>query len=81
MIEALGYISGILLATCAIPLAIQVCHQRHADSLSWAFLVMWLAGEIGTSIYTLVSIGWNGPLQLNYIINVVCIVLILRYKL
>jgi uncharacterized protein with PQ loop repeat len=75
----IGWIGSVLLALCAIPLAWQCYKQKHADGISNMFLAMWLAGEILTAAYVLPKKDY--PLLFNYGLNIVCLLVVIRYKI
>ena len=79
MIEALGYVSGLSLAICGLPQAIQSWRTGNSQGISPYFLWLWGLGEVGMTIYTLLKIGFDKPLLLNYIFNIVLIIFIMRY--
>lgn len=81
LIELIGWIGGFCFAFCGLPAAIQVFRQKHARGYSRAFIGLWLAGEILTMIYVYGTKGWDGPLFLNYILNLVFICVIVYYML
>lgn len=77
--ELVGWIGSILFAVCAIPQAYQCYKQGHGLGLDWIFLLCWLFGEILVTIYILPKHDW--PLLFNYAVNLVCLIIIIRYKL
>lgn len=79
-LELIGWSGGILFAVCAVPQAIKSYKDGEADSLSTLTLWMWFLGELFMTIYVLGKVGFNGPLLLNYIFNLICVCIILRYK-
>ena len=81
MIELIGWLGGIAFALCGLPAAIQVYKQKHAEGYSKAFIGLWLIGEILTMAYVYLSKGFDGPLFLNYILNLVFISVIVYYML
>lgn len=76
--EWLGWIGGILLALCGLPQAIKSWQDGHSDGISWSFLLMWAIGEVFVLIYIIPS--GQLPLILNYTINIIFAVIILKYK-
>ena len=76
--NTLGYLGGILLACCAIPESYLAWKRKKSD-LSWAFLSMWLLGEIFILIPVIFQIQ-VGFLLLNYSLNIVLISIICYYK-
>lgn len=80
IINYLGWIGGIMFALCALPQVIQCFKQKHAEGVSLIFLLLWLFGEIFTLIYVLFNHGLDLPLIVNYILNIIFIVIIIYYK-
>ena len=78
MLEFAGWVGSSLLAFCAVPQAVQSYKQKHSHGISKTFLVMWLVGEILTAAYVLPKKDW--PLLVNYGVNIICLVIITRYK-
>lgn len=78
VIEAIGYLGGLVFALSALPQAWHVWKVKQANGLAWSFLATWLVGELLMIAY---AIGTRqGPLLLNYIPNLVCLLFILKYK-
>ena len=75
----LGWVGAILLSFCAVPEVIRSL-RTETCSLSWGLLMMWGLGELLTliSVIYLVPTGW---LILNYSVNLVCITILVRFKL
>lgn len=84
MTEVIGSLGSLLLAACALPQVIKTYRTRSAADLSWGFLLMWLGGEVTTSIYLLRNnIGTGNfqyPLYLNYGFNLVMVCLLVSAK-
>lgn len=78
--EFVGWLSGVALAICGAPLAVQVYKQKHAIGISSGFLWLWYAGEIGMLIYTIAEVGALGPFLVNYIFNMLFISVVIYYK-
>lgn len=79
MMETIGWIGAMLFAICGLPQAIQCAKDGHARGLNWFFLLAWLGGEILTIIYV-----WpkaDMPLLANYMVNLVFLSVMLRYKI
>lgn len=75
----LGWLGGIFLAVCGIPEAYKSWKNKKCD-IGYGFLGLWLAGEVFTLIYlfSLQTTIWS--LILNYSCNILCICVMLRYK-
>lgn len=80
MVELIGWVGGILFALCAIPQAYE-CYKTKKSDMNKAFLLMWFFGEVLTIVYVLLldTDRTKLPLLLNYIFNLVCLIVILRY--
>ena len=78
--EVIGWIGAILFALCGIPQAWKAYKDGHSDGLSWSFLLMWFGGEVLTIAYVLTKSD-VAPLLLNYILNLVCLLTMLNYKI
>jgi len=79
MMDTIGWIGSILFAACGIPQALDSYNKGNSDGLTWAFLLMWFFGEVLTLIYIIPKLDW--PLIFNYTNNLVCLLVILRYKI
>ena len=76
--EIVGWIGSILFAVCGIPQAVKSYKEKHSDGVSLSFILLWLFGEIFSLIYVM---GKDlPPILCNYVVNLVCIFIILRYK-
>lgn len=78
-LELLGYVSASFLAICSIPQAWKSYKDGRTEGIAHSFLWLWFLGEIGTLIYTILKLGWVGPLILNYVFNILLIGVIMRY--
>ena len=77
--ETLGWIGSILFAICGLPQALQSVRDGHSRGLNWFFLLAWFGGEILTIAYVWPKSDW--PLLFNYGINLVFLLVMLRYKI
>lgn len=75
----LGWIGAALLAICALPQTIMCIQQGHARGISHMFLLSWYIGELCLLAYVL-QIGLSGALFYNYLLNVILLTVIVRYK-
>lgn len=78
MIEFLGWIGALCLGMCAIPQAIHSWRTKSSAGLSLVFLLLWIGGEVATLAYILLTTV-QLPLIVNYVINLVCLLIILKY--
>lgn len=76
--EILGWASALLLALCALPQTIKTVRTGSCEDFSYAFLLLWLGGEMCGLGYVAPSAAW--PLIANYACNIAMISIILRYK-
>lgn len=81
MAELLGYIGCIAFSLCAIPQAWESYLAGHSRGLSSWFLWLWLIGEVAYIIAVPLSIGYVDWLMLNYVFNLLALVVIIRYKI
>jgi len=77
--ETIGWIGSILFAICAVPQAYHTQRMGHCRGLTWSFLLCWLGGELFTIAYVLPKM--DVPLLFNYSINLICLLIMLRYKI
>lgn len=75
----IGWIGSILLSICGIPQAWKCYKQGHGNGLSYAFIWTWFVGEIITAIYVYCEHGMDLPLLANYSMNIILILIILKY--
>jgi len=71
LFDFLGYVSGILLAFCALPQFLKIIKDGHCKGLSRSFLWMWFIGLVGVLIHTYLSNALTGALTLNFIMNII----------
>lgn len=43
--EWLGWLGSMLFAFCGLPQAIHAFRHKHADGMTWSFIMMWLWGK------------------------------------
>ena len=79
-VELTGYIGAILLAVCAFPQMVVSIIDGHSRGLSQYFLLTWYLGELLMLAFCVQTIGMVGPLFWNYLINVLMLTVIVRYK-
>lgn len=76
--EAVGWLSGILLAACAVPAAF-AAWRKGRDEMDGTFLACWTVGE-ALGLYYVTHLG-SWPLILNYGMNLMCLMVIYYYRL
>lgn len=76
----LGWIGSLLFAICAIPQAWQSWRDGHSRGISSGFLLLWFSGEVLTLLYVASTLK-AAPLILNYVANLTCLLIIIRYKI
>lgn len=84
MTEIIGWIGGAGFAVCAMPQVHKCYKQGHAHGISYLFLLLWTLGEVCTLVYVLLqdlTLREQAPLLLNYIVNLICMIAIWRYRL
>ncbi len=80
-IEALGWLSSLLLSACSLPQVIQILREGHAEGLSKGFLFMWAAGNLLTQVYIITKFGMVMSLLSKYWANDVFLCIMIKYKL
>jgi uncharacterized protein with PQ loop repeat len=78
MIEVFGWLSSLMFGFCGLPQAYKSYKDGNSDGISWMFAIMWFLGEIFAIIYVLPM--KDGPLLVNYGINLLFLCIILWYK-
>ena len=80
MIELIGWLGGVLLAACGLPLAISAI-IKGSDNTNVYTLLMWMLGEVCFIVYTLATINLSdaAPLLFNYGLNVAILLVVLKY--
>ena len=79
IIEIIGWIGAILLATCGLPQLFKTLKTKNFDGLSLTFILWGLAGEILTLVY-ITNQAFKLPLLFNYGINIIiCITILIFY--
>ena len=77
-LELIGWVGATMFAMCAVPQAWMCFKQKHAEGISWMFLMMWFWGEVLSFVYVFPS--GKLPLLVNYIFNFLLLLVILYYK-
>ena len=78
MLEVIGWIGSICFSLCALPQALLCLRQGHARGCDAGFLLLWFIGEVASLIYIIPQDVL--PVLFNYIVNLLFLVVILRYK-
>jgi len=81
MCELLGYVGGFAFAICALPQAWRAYRDGHSRGLAPWFLSLWLGGEVCMIAATWLAFGFCGWLQLNYWPNLICVCILVRFKI
>jgi uncharacterized protein with PQ loop repeat len=77
--EAIGWIGGLLLATCVVPQVIDCLRKGHAEGIDKFMLWMWGSGELLMVVYV-----WPTgklPLLVNYLVNFLLLLVIVWFKI
>jgi uncharacterized protein with PQ loop repeat len=75
----IGWIGSICLAFSGAPQAYKCYCQGHARGLSLPTLSLWFIGEVCYVVATIDEFGMVAWLLFNYILNLICISVMLRY--
>lgn len=78
--ELIGWIGSLLFGICGFPQAYQCYKDGHAKGISSSFIWLWTGGEIFTFIYVAMLPITSWPLIANYTINLISVIMILKYK-
>jgi hypothetical protein len=78
ILDIVAWTGALLLGLCAVPELIHSIEKGTNDS-SWAFLTMWIGGELCLLIYVLPKKEY--PLIFNYLFNILLISGLIYYKL
>jgi uncharacterized protein with PQ loop repeat len=79
--KTLGWAGASCFAFCAVPQVIQTLRDGHARNLSSLFLWMWFWGEILCATGSVLDVGLVPWLLFNYSFNLLCVLVLLKYKL
>jgi len=79
MITTIGWIGSLCLAFSGMPQAYQCWRQGHSRGLSAPTLFLWLVGEVCFVVATIGEFGMVPWLLVNYVLNIVCVSVMLRY--
>lgn len=71
----LGWIGSICFALAGMPQAWRCYCQGHSRGLSPLFLGLWFTGEVCYVAAVLLQFGWVGWMLTNYIVNILCILI------
>lgn len=74
-----GWVGSVCFALCGLPQAMKSVKDKHSDGLANGLLWLWFVGEVLTLVYVLPQKDW--PLVFNYVVNLACLLVIIRYKL
>jgi len=77
--ELIGWVGGFLLGICVLPQVWLCYRQGHAHGVSLLMLELWGVGEVFALTYAIHLQAW--PLIANYALNLLIVLVILRYKL
>jgi uncharacterized protein with PQ loop repeat len=80
-IQLIGWISSILFALAGAPQAYQSYKRGNSEGMSKLFLIMWTLGEILMMAYIILMYGYDIPLLVNGIFNLIFLAIIWRYTL
>lgn len=75
--DVVGLVGSICFAICGVPAALDAW-RRKGCCYPWSFLLLWLVGEVLTSAYVLYLGNWI--LMINYVVNLICLLVIIRYN-
>jgi uncharacterized protein with PQ loop repeat len=77
--ELIGYLGAFLLSFCSIPQIIKTIRTKDVKSFDILYLYMWFFGIVFMLVYVLFSKEILLPLIMNYLINIICVSVLLVY--
>lgn len=81
----IGILGSLCFAFCLLPQVVHAYHHRDARSLSWAFLILSIGGNVFSCTYVAytnyVSHTWQYPLYFNYGFALLMCILLVVAKL
>lgn len=78
MVELIGTVGSICFAISGIPAAYDAIKNRYCN-YSWAFLGLWLIGEVLCSWYVLMK-GVAALFYWNYLPNLACLLILICFN-
>ena len=78
--EVVGMIGACLLGACCLPQTVKTLRTGKADDVSWAFLLMWLGGELLMLNYVLSKDTTDSIIVLNFLMNIILLIPIMFIK-
>ena len=79
--KLLGWAGAGVFAFCAVPQVVQTLKEGHARNLNSLFLWMWFWGAVLCAAGSILDVGVVPWLLFNYSMNLLCVVILLKYKL
>ena len=79
--ELFGWIGCMAFSVCAVPQAYRSWKDGNSDGLDSVFLALWLVGEVSFIAAVLLRFGLVLWLVGNYVANLVCLLVIIRYRI
>jgi len=81
LVELIGWIGGVLLATCGLPQVIHTYKVKNVDGLSLVFVLWWWLGEFLMLVYVATAAP-KKPIIFNLIVNIfACMLLVTAFIL
>ena len=79
--EVIGWIGNVCLSICGVPQAWQCYKAGNSNGLSVGFILLWATGELLTFSYILSFEKTTWPLIVNYMTNILVLMVMIRYKI
>ncbi len=74
--DVLGWVGSIMFAVCGVPQAWQCIKNKNAYGINSLFIFLWFLGEVFYIISVLLKFGFVSWMMFNYILNIICILVI-----
>ncbi len=78
--EIIGWIGSLLFGICGLPQAYRCYKEGNARGMSHYFIWLWTGGEVFTFAYVLMFPVISWPLVVNYSINLISVIIMIKYK-
>jgi len=80
LIDLIGSIGGICLALSALPQAIKILKEGHANGIASGSIWLWGIGSAALTSYVLVKHSTDLILVINYLFNLSLVLVAFKYK-
>ena len=75
-----GLLGSLAFALSGAPQAAKSLKDGHSMGMAHGTIWLWLTGELSMIIYTLIFYTYDWILLLNYVVNLIFVLIIFKYK-